>query len=134
MENRAKTRKCPISLGLGGEFFLFTPSTLEHPPLHFSDDQFAPLIAKIGQKIKKTVFLDQFQTVTLTFCCFLPTIMGQVRFFIIPPISFGIESDQPAFRFYSLPQSKFVKKKLIWGATPPNPKSVKTFCPDLYSP
>ena len=78
-------RKDPISLGLEGEFHQFVPEALEHPPLHFSDDQFPPIIPKIGNKILKTVFLDQFHTVPSTFSVSFPKIMGQVRYFIIPP-------------------------------------------------
>ena len=49
-----------ISLDLEERFLQFFPDTLEHPSLHLSDDQFASLmlIAKIRQKIEKTVFLD----------------------------------------------------------------------------
>ena len=51
-------RKGPISMGLERQFLQFVPETLEQTPLHFSDDQIAPLIPKIGNKIEKTVLLD----------------------------------------------------------------------------
>ena len=54
-------------MGLEGQFVQFVPETSEHPPLHFSDDQIAPLIPKIGNKIEKTVLLDQFHTDLSTF-------------------------------------------------------------------
>ena len=76
-----KREKDPISMGLEGEFLQFVPETLEYP----FDDQFAPLIPKIGNKIeKKTVFLDQFYTVLYTSSLSLPKIMGRVSYFIIP--------------------------------------------------
>ena len=49
-----KREKDPISQGLEGEYL--QSATLKHPLLHFFDDQFAPLIPKIGNKIEKTVF------------------------------------------------------------------------------
>ena len=80
-----KEEKDPISLGLEGEILQFVPDTLEHPPLHFYDDQFSPLIPKIGNKIeKKGVFLDQFRTVHSTFRLFLPEIMVPVYFITLP--------------------------------------------------
>ena len=48
-----KREKCPISLGLEGEF----SDTLKRPPLNFSDDQFAPLIEKLGKKLKNCIFI-----------------------------------------------------------------------------
>ena len=78
-------RKDPISLDLEAEFLQFVPETLKIPPVYFFDDQFAPLIPKIGNKIEKTVFLNQFQTVPSTFSLSLPKILGQVRYCIIPP-------------------------------------------------
>ena len=48
--------KGPISLGLDGQFLQFVPETLEHSSLHFSDDQIAPLIPKVGNEIEKTVY------------------------------------------------------------------------------
>ena len=56
-------RKGPISLGLEGQFFQFVPETLEHPPLHFSDDQISPLIPKIGNNIEKLYFWINFTPV-----------------------------------------------------------------------
>ena len=47
-----KIEKDPIALGFEGEFLQFVPETLEHP-FTFSDDQFAPLIPKIGNIIEK---------------------------------------------------------------------------------
>ena len=69
-------RKSPISLGLDGQFLQFVPETLEHRPLHFSDDQIALLIPKIGNKIEKIVLLDQFHTGPSTFSLSLPKVMG----------------------------------------------------------
>ena len=78
----------PISLGLEEEILQFLSETIEHP-LHFSDDQFAPLNPKISNKIKtKPVFLDQFCTVPSTFRLSLPKIIGQVCYFITPPYQF----------------------------------------------
>ena len=51
-----KGEKDLISLYLKGEILQIVPETLEHSPLHFSDDQFAPLwdnISQIGNKIEK---------------------------------------------------------------------------------
>ena len=59
------------------------PRHTRMPGLHFSDHQFASLTTKIREKIEKTVFIDQFQTVSG-----LPTIMGQVCSFITPPYQF----------------------------------------------
>ena len=76
-------------MGLEGEILQFVPETLEHPSLHFSDDQIAPLIPKIGKKKNlKTVFLYQFRTVPSIFGLSLPKIMGQVCYFIRPPYQF----------------------------------------------
>ena len=69
-------KKGPISLGFEGQFLQFVPETLEQPALHFSDDQIAPLIPKIGNKIEKTVLLDQFHTGPSTFSLSLPKVMG----------------------------------------------------------
>ena len=71
-----KWEKGPISLRLEGQFLQFVPETLEQPPLHFSDDQTAPPISKIGNKIEKTVLLDQFHTGPSTFGLFLPKSMS----------------------------------------------------------
>ena len=56
MEKRDKKRKYPIFLGLEEEFFPFVPEGLEYLLLSVFDDQFAALIAKIAQKIEKTIF------------------------------------------------------------------------------
>ena len=45
-----------ISFGLEREFFKFVPETPEHLSLHFSDDQFASLIPKNGNKVEKLYF------------------------------------------------------------------------------
>ena len=74
--------------GLRRGILQFVPEILEHPPLHFSDDQFAPLISKISNKIEKTVFLHQFRTAPSTFRLSLLNIMGQVCYFITPPYQF----------------------------------------------
>ena len=74
-----KWEEDPISLGSEGKFLQFVPETSEHPLyiLHFSDDQIAPLIPKIGNKIeKKTALSDQFHTVPSTFSLSLPKFMG----------------------------------------------------------
>ena len=52
MENRAKKEKDPISLGLEGEFSNLSLKLWNTPFTHF-DDQFAPLIPKISNKIEK---------------------------------------------------------------------------------
>ena len=46
----------PISLGFDEKFLQFVPETLEHSSLHFSDDQIASLIPKIGNKIEKKLY------------------------------------------------------------------------------
>ena len=74
--------------GLRRGILQFVPETLEHPPLSFSDDQFAPLIPKVSYKIEKTVLLDQFHTVPSTFRLSLPKIMDQVCYFITPLYQF----------------------------------------------
>ena len=53
-----------ISDELTYHFYIKTapPPGIRTPPLRFSDDQFAPLIQKILNKIEKTVLLDQFYT------------------------------------------------------------------------
>ena len=66
--------------GLERELFQFVPQTFEHPPLHPSDHPFASLMAKIGQKIEKTVFF-------LTSFKLFPQLLAS------PPISFGIKMD-----------------------------------------
>ena len=71
-----KREKDIISLGLEKNFFKFVPETLEHLLLYFSDDQFASLIPKIDNEIKKTLLLDQFHTVPYTFSLSLPKIMS----------------------------------------------------------
>ena len=63
-------------MGLEGQFLQFVPETLEHTPLHFSDDQVAPPILKIDNKIEKIVLLDQFHTGPSTFNLSLPKVMG----------------------------------------------------------
>ena len=50
-----KGEKDPIFLVLKREILQFVPERLEHP-LHFSDDQFASLIPKICNEVKKTYF------------------------------------------------------------------------------
>ena len=70
-----KWKPSKINLGIKGQFLQFVPETLEHP-LHFSDDQIAPVIPKIGNKIEKTVLLDQFHTCLSTFNYSLPKVMG----------------------------------------------------------
>ena len=45
-------------------------------PLHFSDHQIVPLTPKIGNKIEKTVLLDQFHTSPSTFSLSLSNVMG----------------------------------------------------------
>ena len=47
----AKMRKIPNFPGLRIEISPVSPKALEHLRLHFSDDQFAPLIPKISNKI-----------------------------------------------------------------------------------
>ena len=85
VENRDKRRKDPISLVLEEDILQFVNETLQHSPLHFSDDQLAPLIPKIGNKIeKKVVFLDLFHTVPSIYRLSLLKIMGQVCYFITP--------------------------------------------------
>ena len=90
-KNRAKRRKYPISLGLEGEILQFVSETLEQPPLHFSDDQFAPLIPKISNKIEKkqTVFLDQFRTVPFTFRL-SPKLWAKFVILLHLPMSFAL--------------------------------------------
>ena len=67
----------PTSLGFDEKFLQFVPETLEHSSLHFSDDQIASLIPKIGNKIgKKTVLLNQIHTGPSTFGLSLPKFMG----------------------------------------------------------
>ena len=66
MENRAKMRKDPISLGLEGEFLQFVPEALEHPLYTFMMTKLPLLSQKLATKLKKTVFLDQFHTVPST--------------------------------------------------------------------
>ena len=88
MGNRAKKRKRPNFPGLKRGNSPIYPETIEHLPLHFSDNQFAPFIPKIGNKIEKTVFLDQFRTVPSNFRLSLPKIMGQVCYLITPPYQF----------------------------------------------
>ena len=53
MENRAKMIKRPNFPGLRGGISPICPRNIRTPPLHFSDDQIAPLILKIGNKIEK---------------------------------------------------------------------------------
>ena len=89
MENRAKKRKGPNFPGLRRRTLQFVSETLEQPPLQFSDNQFAPFIPKIGNKIEiNPVFLDQFRTVSSTFRLSLPKIIGQVCYFITPRYQF----------------------------------------------
>ena len=83
-----KGEKYPIAWDVEGEFLQFVPETLEKPPLHFSDDQFAPLIQNLATKLKKTIFVDQFHTVPSTFRLSLPKIMGQVCYFVTHPHQF----------------------------------------------
>ena len=85
-KNRAKRRKMPNFPKLRRGILQFVPETLEHTHLHFSDDQFAPIIPKVSNKIEKktTVFSDQFRTVPSTFRLSLPKIMGQVCYFMTP--------------------------------------------------
>ena len=45
------------------ELFQFVPDALERPCFNFSDDHFASLTTKVGQKTEKTVFIDQVQTI-----------------------------------------------------------------------
>ena len=63
MEKQAKRRKRLNFPGLRREIIQFVLETLENPPLRFSDDQFAPFIPKISNKIKKSCtfkFKNQF--------------------------------------------------------------------------
>ena len=80
-----KWERDPISLGLEVEFLQFLPETLEHPLYTFLMTNLLLLSQKLATKLKKTVFLNQFHTVLSTFSLSLPKIMGQVRYFIIPP-------------------------------------------------
>ena len=43
------------------------PWNIRTPPLHFCDDEFASFFPKIGNKIEKTLLLDQFHIVPSTF-------------------------------------------------------------------
>ena len=80
--------------GLRRGILQFVPKTLEHHPLHFSDDQFAPLIPKISNKIeKKNVLSDQFRTVPSTFRLSLPKIMGKCVILLHLPISVVVSLD-----------------------------------------
>ena len=53
-QNRAKTKRRPGSLGQEGKFPQFVSETSQHPLYTY--------IAKVGNKIEKTVVLDNFQT------------------------------------------------------------------------
>ena len=76
MENRAKMKKDPFSLGLEEEFLQFVPETLEHPLYTFLITKFPLLSQKLAAKLKKTVLLDQFHTVSSIFILSLPKVMG----------------------------------------------------------
>ena len=52
-KTRAKMRKIPNFPVLKGVIFLICPWNIRTLPLHFSDDQFSPLIGKIGKKIER---------------------------------------------------------------------------------
>ena len=66
MENRAKIRKNPISLGLEGEFLQFVPETLEHPLYTFLMTNLPLLSQKLATKLKK-LLLDQFVDQSINF-------------------------------------------------------------------
>ena len=81
-----KREKDPISLGIEGGISPVCSLNIRTSPVHFSNDQFAPLVPKIGNiSEKKNCILDQFHTVLSTFSLSLPNVLGQVRYFIIPP-------------------------------------------------
>ena len=71
----------------------------------------------------KTVLLDPFQTVPLTFSLFFSTVLGQICYI---SISFGVKSK---FHFHNLFQLKVMKQNL-WGERDggrPPPGRVCTF-------
>ena len=82
-KTRAKMRKIPNFPVLKGVIFLICPWNIRTHPLHFSDDQFSPLIRKIDKKIERNCTLDQFYTVPSTFSLSLPKVLGQVCHFVI---------------------------------------------------
>ena len=73
--------------------FLFVSDTLECSRFNFSDDQFASLTSKIGQKIEKTVFIDEFQIIAQLLAS--PSRQLWAKFGILShlPISFGVKLD-----------------------------------------
>ena len=76
LSDEKKLFEGPISLGFDEKFLQFDPETLEHSSLHFSDDQIASLIPKIGNKIEKTVLLNQIHAGPSTFSLSLSKFMG----------------------------------------------------------
>ena len=87
---------------------------------HFSDDQIAPLIPKIGNKIEKIVLLDQFHTGPSTFSLSLRKVMDLVHYFIISPCQTWCYLELTKISFFNLYQSKVIKEKpLGLGSTPP---------------
>ena len=83
---RLKGEKGPISLDLEGKILQVVLETLEH----FYDEQFTPLVPKIGDKIQITVVLDQFHTVSSTFRLSLPKLWAKFVILLHFPVSFGV--------------------------------------------
>ena len=78
--NEKKLFEGPISLGFDEKFLQFVPETLEHSSLHFSDDQIASLIPKIGNKIEKKN------------CTSKSNSHRSVHFWPLPPQIYGLSS------------------------------------------
>ena len=114
-----KGEKDPISLGLEGEILQFVPETLEHPYYTFLMTNLFLLSQKMATKLKKTVFLDQFHTVPSIFSLSLPKIMGQVCYFIRPPLLVLVLT-WISQSFHSLCQSKIMEGN-FWGVEPSPP-------------
>ena len=86
-------RKMPHIPGFRMGIFLFVPDTLECPCFNLSDDQVASLTAKISQKIKKTVFIDQYQTVAELLASPSPQLWAKFGILLHPPISIDVKLD-----------------------------------------
>ena len=121
MENRAKMRKRPNYPGLRRGISPICPWTLEHSLYTFLMINLLLLSQKWATKLKKKpVLLDQFRTVPFTFSISFPKIMGQVRYFIIPPYQIWCSLGLAKISFsYLMPIKSYLGKTFMCSARSP---------------
>ena len=87
-----KREKCPISLGIEGEFFQFVPDTSHHHlntffvTIRFSN-------CKIGQKLSKLYFPTTFKLFPQLLASPSPKLWTKFVVLLDLPISFGVKLD-----------------------------------------